>query len=89
MKGPLDVQELRIATHRLVKNIHSISFTQGLKCLQLEMILPKDSKLLSLNPFLDQVELIHTWEGGFKMQDYRIRRNINWYCLLNTYLQDY
>ncbi|XP_011687033.1 PREDICTED: uncharacterized protein LOC105449475 [Wasmannia auropunctata] len=51
---PIEVPELERATQCLVKNVQATAFTQELRCLQLSKPLPRNSKLLSLNPFVDK-----------------------------------
>jgi len=62
LQNLLEVSELERATQCLIRNVQATAFAQELKCLQLNKALSKDSKLLSLDPFLDQTGLIRV--GG-------------------------
>ncbi|XP_018301268.1 uncharacterized protein [Mycetomoellerius zeteki] len=57
--GFLKATELNAATLCLVKNVQATAFAQELKSLQHDKPLSTDSKLRSLNPFLDEVKAVH------------------------------
>ncbi|GFU19104.1 integrase catalytic domain-containing protein [Trichonephila clavipes] len=61
-KDYLNTTELRNAAEVLVKSVQQSEFKSEIKCLQLKHQIPKNSKILSLNPFLDKDGLLRV--GG-------------------------
>ncbi|GFY18346.1 uncharacterized protein TNCV_2047521 [Trichonephila clavipes] len=61
-KDYLNTTELRNAAKVLVKSVQQSEFKSEIKCLQLKHQIPKNSKILSLNPFLDKDGLLRV--GG-------------------------
>ncbi|GFT91480.1 integrase catalytic domain-containing protein [Trichonephila clavipes] len=61
-KDYLNTMELRNAAEVLVKSVQQSEFKSEIKCLQLKHQIPKNSKILSLNPFLDKDGLLRV--GG-------------------------
>ncbi|GFW72420.1 integrase catalytic domain-containing protein [Trichonephila clavipes] len=61
-KDYLNTTELRNAAEVLVKSVQQSEFKSEIKCLQLKHQIPKNSKILSLKPFLDKDGLLRV--GG-------------------------
>ncbi|XP_025997375.2 uncharacterized protein LOC113005723 [Solenopsis invicta] len=61
-KGRLSNEEINASVQSLVKIIQSSAFTNELKCLRNQQQVLKNSKLLSLSPFLDEQEILRV--GG-------------------------
>ncbi|GFW74357.1 uncharacterized protein TNCV_2412561 [Trichonephila clavipes] len=61
-KDYLNTTELRNAAEVLVKSVQQSEFKSEIKCLHLKHQIPKNSKILSLNPFLDKDGLLRV--GG-------------------------
>lgn len=60
IRGPLQVHELQDAKYRLIAQTQKEHFNEEYKSLQRERELPKQSRLLSLNPSLDSDGLIRS-----------------------------
>ncbi|KAJ8977835.1 hypothetical protein NQ317_011919 [Molorchus minor] len=60
--GALSIEELNEVSTKLIRHIQEREFSQDLACLERAQPLPRKSKLLTLNPFLDKGGLVRV--GG-------------------------
>ncbi|KAK9679199.1 Pao retrotransposon peptidase [Popillia japonica] len=60
--GPLTIEEVTVATSRLIRNIQEHAFEDEIRCLSKNSPLSNRSKILCLNPFLDENRLMRV--GG-------------------------
>ncbi|KAK9730068.1 Pao retrotransposon peptidase [Popillia japonica] len=60
--GPLTIEEVTVATSRLIRNIQEHAFEDEMRCLSKNSPLSNRSKILCLNPFLDENRLMRV--GG-------------------------
>lgn len=62
LSGPLSTRELDSTIYKICKLVQIERFSEEIRCLQNSQVVPKNSRILSLNPFIDEQGLLRV--GG-------------------------